>query len=361
MAVYTRGQHKDRWYYKFTVRGQTYKRSIPEARNKRQAEQVERQARQAVFEGTYGKQAGTESFETFVRDIYLPWSREHKRSYCHDAWFAEIACAFFGGKAFRDISPLLVEKFKQHRRAEITSHKRQRSMATVNRELAQLAKIFSLAVDYGYWTENPCRKVRKFEVHNRKERFITADEETQLLAACTGLLARYRPAAQLALYSGMRLGEIVGLRWANVDFNAGTIYVAPETSKTNRARTLPLHDLARAALVELYERTGARAGRVFDAPGMSKNSVSQGFRAAADAAGLPDVTMHTLRHTFAMRLKDAGVDPFTVRDLLGHSTIQMTNYYTHATPETMRKGVESLTGAAAESTRIVPTAVRQIA
>jgi integrase len=73
------------------------------------------------------------------------------------------------------------------------------------------------------------------------------------------------------------------------------------------------------------------------------------------------VTLHTLRHTFATRLKDAGVDPFTVRDLLGHATIQMTNYYTHATPETMRRGVESLTGAAGGSAGIVPARLRESA
>ena len=79
--------------------------------------------------------------------------------------------------------------------------------------------------------------------------------------------------------------------------------------------------------------------------------------------GLRDVTMHTLRHTFATRLKDAGVDPFTARDLLGHATLRMTNYYTHATAETMRCGVQALGGAGdeTESARIVPRLVRQSA
>ena len=365
MAVYLRGSCKQKhkhsgacqtWYYKFTIRGVTYKRSISEARIQSQAEQVERQARQDVFEGTYGKQAGTESFSKFVREIFLPWSREHKRSYYDDELFAEVACAFFAGKAFRDISPLLVERFKQHRRSGITSRNRQRSMATVNREMAQLSKVFSLAVDYGYWTQNPCRKVKKFTVHNQRERVITADEEADLLAAFTGALARYRPVALLALYTGLRLGEIVGLRWVNVDFQGGTIYVAPETCKTRRARTLPMHPEARAALGELKESTGTRE-RVLDAPGFGAAQIGDSFRRTADSVGLMDVTTHTLRHTFATRLKDAGVDPFTMRDLLGHATLRMTNYYTHATPETMRRGVEALTGAGRESARIVPKRV----
>src|ERR1041384_8842615 len=231
MAVYLRGSCKRKhkhsgacqtWYYKFTIRGATYKRSIPEAQTRKQAEQVKRQARDDVFVGTYGRAAGLVSFSKFVREVFLVWSREHKRSYRHDELFAEVACAFFAGKAFRDISPLLVEKFKQHRRAQITSHKQQRSRATVNREMAQLSKVFSLAFDYGYWTQSPCRKVKRFTVHNQRERVVTADEEADLLAAFTGELARYAAVAQLALYTGLRLGEITGLRWVNVDFQAGT-------------------------------------------------------------------------------------------------------------------------------------------
>lgn len=77
-----------------------------------------------------------------------------------------------------------------------------------------------------------------------------------------------------------------------------------------------------------------------------------------DVAG---VTLHALRNTFATRLKDAGVDPFTVRDLLGHATLQMTGRDTHATEDTMRRRVEVLNRPARESARIVPARLRESA
>ena len=207
-----------------------------------------------------------------MREVYLPWSKANKRSWHHDSRYCEVICAYFANRTFGDITPMLIEHFKKHRREGITQRGTTRNMATVNRELAQLSKIFSLAVDNGYCKTNPCRKVRRFRVDNRRER-VLGSEETDLLAVLTGTL-------------------------------------------------------------------------------------SQKFGGAATTAGVAGVTLHTLRHTFATRLKDAGVDPFTVRDLLGHATLEMTGRYTHATEETMRRGVEILGRAAQPSARIVPSRQR---
>jgi integrase len=361
MAVYPRDKKKrDRWFYKFTIRGVTYKRAIPEARTRRQAEHAERQARQAVFEGRYGRQAGTESFTKFVDEVYIPWAKANKRSWYHDTRYALVICEFFKGRTFGDIAPMLVEHFKKHRREGLTQRGTKRNMATVNREMAQLSKIFSLAVDNGYCENNPCRKVRRFRVDNKRERVLSDEEEKKLLAALTGGYASLRPVALLALHTGMRRGEMVGLRWSDVDFASNTIRVPREITKNGRARAIPLNRVSLSALVELKERAGA-SEHVLAGLGYGKFTLSKKFGEATTAVGISGVTLHTLRHTFATRLKDAGVDPFTVRDLLGHATIQMTNYYTHATPATMRCGVESLTGAAGQSTRIVPARLWEIA
>lgn len=360
MAVYVRGRSRDRWYYKFTIRGVTYKRAIPEARTKRQAELVERQARQAVFEGRYGRQAGTESFTKFVDEVYIPWAKANKRSWYHDTRYAVVICEFFKGKTFADITPMLVEHFKKNRREGLTQRGATRNMATVNRELAQLSKIFSLAVDNGYCENNPCRKVRRFRVDNQRERVLTGEEEEQLFAAFAGGYASLRPVALLALHTGMRRGEMFGLRWPNLDFASNVIRLPREITKSGKARTIPLNGEALAALTELKERAGV-SECVLAGLGYGKSTLSRKFGEAVAAAGITGVTLRTLRHTFATRLKDAGVDPFTVRDLLGHASIQMTNYYTHATPETMRRGVEALTGADRKSTRIVPDHLREIA
>ncbi len=274
--------------------------------------------------------------------------------------YCEVICAFFKGKTFGDITPMLVEHFKKQRREGLTRRGTKRNMATVNRELAQLSKIFSLAVDNDYCQLNPCRKVRRYRVDNRRERVLTSKEETEFLPVLAGVDAPLRAVALLALNTGIRRGEMMELCWADVDFEGRMLHIPRAITKNGRGRSLPLNDAACAALAELKQSAGIEA-RVLAGVRYCKATLSQKFGAAATAAGLADVTLHTLRHTFATRLKDAGVDPFTVRDLLGHATIEMTNHYTHATPDTMRRGVETLAGAARESARIVPVRRREVA
>ncbi|MDQ3684819.1 MAG: tyrosine-type recombinase/integrase [Acidobacteriota bacterium] len=361
MGVYPRDKKKrDRWFYKFIIRGITYKRAIPEARTETQAKQVERLARQAVFEGRYGRQAGTESFTKFVDGVYIPWAKINKRSWYHDTRYVVILCDYFKGKTFGDITPMLVEHYKKHRREGVTRLGTNRNMATVNRELALLSKIFSLAVDNGYTETNPCRKVRRFRVDNRRERVLSDDEEAQLLEALAGRYASLRPVVVLALNTGMRRGEMLALRWPDVDFAGRAIHLPRDITKNGRARSIPFNEDALAALVELKEDAGG-AEHVLAGLGYGKGALSKKLSAATALAGITGVTLHTFRHTFATRLKDEGIDLSTVRDLLGHATIQMTNHYTHATPETMRRGVEALVRRREESTRIVPRSIREIA
>src|SRR5205085_2128547 len=146
MAVYKR-KETGTWFYKFMIKGVTYRESIPEAGTKRQAEHVERLARQDVFEGRYGKQAGTESFVKFVQEVYLPWARENKRSFTSDEWRCQVLCEYFKGKALRDITPMLIEKYKRERHAAHTRYGRQRSSASVNHEMAVLSRVMTMACD----------------------------------------------------------------------------------------------------------------------------------------------------------------------------------------------------------------------
>lgn len=203
--------------------------------------------------------------------------------------------------------------------------------------------IFSLAVDNDYCESNPCRKVKAFKVDNRRERFITHAEESRLLAALTGRNAHLRPVAIVALYTGMRRGEILRLEWRDVDLINDEIRIPKGTTKSGKGRVIPIDETVREALLSLRgERM--ESDRVFEGKGYYPVSVSEEFSKVCRSLGWHDVTLHTLRHTYATRLKDAGTDPFTIRDLLGHATLRMTDIYTHATPETMRRAVKLLEG-----------------
>lgn len=124
---------------------------------------------------------------------------------------AQIA-DWFKGKKFSQISPLLIEKFKKERHESITKRGTRRSAASVNRELELLSRIFNLAIDCEVAESNPCSKVRKLRLNNKRFRYLLDEEAPRLLAALTGPRGHLRPLVIVALGAGMRRGDQLNLR-----------------------------------------------------------------------------------------------------------------------------------------------------
>jgi len=339
MAVRKR---KDVWYYDFMVRRIRYRGAIPEARNKAQAKQAEARARLDVFEGRYGKPGGTESFVKFAREVYLPWAKENKKSWQSDSYHVEVLASYFGKKTFAEITPMLVEKFKRDRKATLTNRESVRSAASVNRELACLSKIFSLAMTHKVVSFNPCLHVKKYREENERTRYLLPDEETRLVAQCVGERAHLRPLLVLAINTGMRRGEILKLTWRHVDFERSLIRLTSDITKSGKPREIPMNSEVRNQLLEL--RTSNNNGPVIPSPKTGKGIVDfkRAFRAACDKAEIEELHFHDLRHTFGTRAADAGADAFTIAELMGHSDLRMTKRYTHATDSRKRAAVENL-------------------
>src|SRR5258708_1853972 len=114
-------------------------------------------------------------------------------------------------------------------------------------------------------------------------------------------------------------------------------------STNGRPRTIPLSSVAKGIVFELLADEST-SDYVFANPDTGKpyTNIGKSFAAACDVAGIEDLTFHDLRHTFASRLKEAGVDAITRRDLLGHSTVQMSDDYTHSSAESRLRAVESI-------------------
>ena len=163
MSVLKRGKKGTHWHYSFRVRGVRYRGALPEAHTKWEALQAASKIKQEIFEGRFGQlDLGSEKLSEFIEKIFLPWTKANKRSWKNDEFRCRTIREYFRGKTFREISPLLVEKFKRERRESITSRSTVRSPASVNHELCVLSKIFNIAIDYGVTDTNPCRKVKKY-------------------------------------------------------------------------------------------------------------------------------------------------------------------------------------------------------
>src|SRR5260370_41389811 len=165
-----------------------------------------------------------------------------------------------GNKALDEISPILIEKYKRDRRATKTVRGTLRAPSTVNRELELLSKTFSLAIDLGLAIHNPCKKVKRFREDNERNRYLSDEEEARLLTALTGPREPLRPLVGLAIHTGIRRGELLSLRSANVDFERGLIHVMNshrEQTKSGHSRSIPMNRIASQHLLSLQTESAS--------------------------------------------------------------------------------------------------------
>ena len=191
--------------------------------------------------------------------------------------------------------------------------------------------------------ENPCFDVKKLEVDNERERYLTYEEERRLFAQLTGRRVHLLPIVKIALHTGIRRGALLSLRWQQVDFKRNVIVITKGKSKSKKMYMVPMNKTVRAELLALREQADGWEG-VFTNPstGISLTDIKHGFVSACSAAEIEDFRFHDLCHTFATRLADKGVPQSAIRDMLGQSTVKMSQRYTHGVIETMQGAVEKL-------------------
>jgi len=252
-----------------------------------------------------------------------------KKSWQRDVLSIEKLRSFFQEKYLYEITPLGIEKYKEKRVQEVKP-------ATVNRELACLKTLFNKAIEWGKLEFNPMKRVKLLKENNQRIRYLEEDEIKRLIENCSDHL---RPIVLLALNTGMRRGEILNLKWDDIDFRQKIIYI--RNSKSGEKREIPMNDIVITTLQQMkkiscgpYVFTN-KEGRPFQ-------KVYKGFKAALRRAGINNFTFHDLRHTFASHLVMNGADLKTVQELLGHKTFNMTLRYAHLSPDYKRKAVDDL-------------------
>ena len=236
----------------------------------------------------------------------------------------------FGPLTLAEITPKLLAAYKAKRRETAKP-------ATVNKELGLVRHGFNVAIREWEWCrDNPMQRVCMETVRNERDRWISSEEEGRLLANSAPWL---QDMIVFALNTGMRRGEILNLQWQAVDLIRQVLVVM--RSKNGEKRTVPLN----SRLVELLRRKAtmqAKGSFVFSSAAstlVDARNLTRSFRLAAKKAQLIDVRFHDLRHTFATRLAQAGVDLYKVQRLLGHKSAAMTQRYAHHSPESLREGV----------------------
>lgn len=181
------------------VTNSRHRKIVPLARTKWDAEQAEIKAKQEFFDKRHGvEEKGMELLSEFLDQVYLPWSKTNKKSWRDDAYMIPMLKQYFEGKALREISAQLVEKFKSDRLNTPTKKETPRRPATVNRELTLLSSAYSLAVKYDKAETNPCSKIDLFTLDNLRDRYLLPEEEPKLMAELNGPRAHLKAAVIVA-------------------------------------------------------------------------------------------------------------------------------------------------------------------
>ncbi len=214
--------------------------------------------------------------------------------------------------------------------AETTVRKTLRSPATVNRYLAALSHAFTLAMkDWGWVEENPVLKISKGKESRGRVRFLSDDERDRLLKACKAHSDTLYALVVLALSTGARLGEMLNLRWPDVDLQRGLIIL--NQTKNDDRRSIPLQGLALDLIREMSKVRRIDTDLLF--PSRTKPdrplAIHKIWEAALKKAEIQDFRFHDLRHSAASYLAMNGASLAEIADVLGHKTLQMVKRYTH--------------------------------
>jgi integrase len=237
-----------------------------------------------------------------------------------------------GHLVLADLTPAVIAEARDSLLSETTARKAMRSSSTTNRYLAAFSKALTLGVkEFGWLDSSPMSKVSKPSEGKGRDRLLTSEEKNRLLAACKASSNPYLYSiVNLALMTGMRLGEILGLHWEDVDFENKTITL--HQTKNGDKRIIPLTGAIEKVILTSHS-VGASRGLLF--PPLYRNNKSQktqirpAFLKAMQQADIKGFTFHLLRHAAASYFAMQGATQGELQALCGWKSPSMTRRYVH--------------------------------
>lgn len=309
------------------------KRKIEHARRAEESRQEEEERKANI------------TFAEIFTEHYLPVSKANKRN--ERSWKREEQLfrlwinPHIGGKPMRQIAPIHLEKIKK------LMTKADRSPRSIQYMLATVRIVFNHALANGlFHGTNPAagKSVKRPNEDNRRTRFLTKEETVVLLSELAKRSMDIHDIALFSLHTGARAGEVYSLTWGETDPFTGTALL--RDTKSNKNRHLYFTDEVRKMLLRRKPVAAKKTDLVFpDKNGNKIVQISDTFNRVVNELKLNEdvtdrrdkVTFHTLRHTYASMLVQAGVDIYHVKELLGHSSIALTERYSHLSESTLKQ------------------------
>jgi integrase len=336
MGLYRRGKI---FWFNVTFQGRRIQESL-ETSNKKLAEQLYAKKVTDMVEGRYFDKKVMENISMGqVMDRFLDEISPHlaKTTHARNRYIVQNLKHSLGSLMIGDVTPSIVSKYKAARL------KIGKTKETVIRELGVLRRIFNIAInEWEYCKDNPASKVMRTlgKADNKRVRYLTSDETSRLYLALPSWL---RPIVTIARHTGLRRTNIIELTWDQVNFKNKVLTVSK--TKNGEPIGIPLTETALETLSARLKIRHLRKSFVFcDGQGnpFTPDMVTTAFRRACRRAAIENFRFHDLRHDFASKLIQSGVDIYTIRELLGHKDLRMTVRYSHLAPENLRTAVSVL-------------------
>jgi integrase len=293
------------------------------------------------------------TFSEFVHQQYLPFCYKAGKRSAHDdeSKFRLHLEPKFGHLRLSDIT---LRDIQMHHAAMRESH----STATANRHLAVLSALFRKAMEWNIIDKSPTAGIKAFKENNQVQNFLGATEIARLFAALDKDINQTAASAlKFLALTGVRREEALQAEWVHVNLETG-LWWLPKT-KSGRGRYVTLNDAALELLKVQPSRDKSKwvfPGRDGDKP---TNNVRKPMERALKAAGLPHIRIHDLRHSYASLAVNAGATLFEVQHLLGHSSPQVSQRYSHLANSSLRRAsqaVADVVNAALQATTETPEA-----
>ncbi len=306
------------------------------------AQQTETEMRDGRYIKTAESQKHTVSdlVERYIRDV-LPRKVKVGRFYAIQLgwWKRQI-----GDVLLSELTPVLISEHRELLSQTETIRKTKKSNATVNRYLAALSTAISTAInEWGWMEDNILRKVSKLKEPRGRVRYFSDEERERFLLACKeSHNSDLYVTVILALSTGGRKNEIWGLSWKDVDLKNG--FITFEETKNDEPRSVPLQGHALELMLKRSKVPRIDTDLVFPSSVDQQKHFDfrRPFQMALRTAKIENFRWHDLRHCAASYLVMAGVDMRTVAEILGHKSLQMTQRYTHLSPEHLKDAVAKM-------------------
>jgi integrase len=318
VRTYKDAHGRTRYLVEFQQRGNRVVRRTPPGTRLTEAKDLEAKLRGEIFaEVDLGRKP-----EISLEEALFRWLRDtnaHKKDQRHPRQNAEILAPFVAGKSLRQVAEAAQNASRTMRTSRL-------STATVNRRLCVLKAAAKHAWRQGWIDENLSGRISLLPEDNKREVYLSAEDVRRLARASPSPAAG--TAILLAAYTGLRASELLALpSMPRGSTREGSLTVAH--SKTGKPRVVPLPGPVRHLSSALPL-------------GLSYSQLRREFLVAREAAGMPHVRFHDLRHSCASMLINAGVDLYTVGAILGHSAPITTARYSHLSQATLKKAMSKL-------------------